>query len=61
VGIVHAFTRVGYTFAPPAGNSLVIINEGLPFVFWSGLSVLALVAFLFVKETGRGRRTNPTP
>lgn len=59
VGIVHAFTRMGYTFAPPAGNSLVAIGEGLPFVFWAGLSALALVAFLFVKETGRGRRTVP--
>jgi NNP family nitrate/nitrite transporter-like MFS transporter len=61
VGIVHAFTRFGYTFSPPAGNSLVAIYEGLPFVFWAGLSVIALVAFLFVKETGQGRRTNPTP
>ncbi|HUT67472.1 MAG TPA: MFS transporter [Dehalococcoidales bacterium] len=59
VGIVHALTRVGYTFAPPAGNSLVLIYEGLPFVFWAGLSVLAVIVFLFVKETGRGRRTNP--
>ncbi len=55
VGIVHAFTRVGYTFAPPAGNSLVVIYDGLPFVFWAGLSVVSLLAFLFVKETGRGR------
>ncbi len=60
VGIVHAFTRVGYTFAPPAGNSLVVIYEGLPFAFWAGLSVMALAAFAFVKETGSGRQTNPT-
>ena len=58
VGIVHAFTRVGYTFAPPAGNAFVSINAGLPFVFWAGLSLLALVVFLFVRETGRGR-TSP--
>jgi NNP family nitrate/nitrite transporter-like MFS transporter len=60
VGIVHAFTRVGYTFSPPAGNSLVAISEGLPFAFWAGLSALGVLLFLFVKETGRGRRTNPT-
>jgi hypothetical protein len=59
VGIVHAFTRVGYTFSPPAGNSLVAISEGLPFAFWAGLSALGVLLFLFVKETGRGRRTNP--
>lgn len=58
VGIVHAFTRLGYTFSPPAGNSLVAISEGLPFVFWAGLSGLALIIFLFAKETGRGRQRN---
>ncbi len=56
VGIVHALTRVGYTFAPPAGNSLESIHPGLPFIFWAGLSVAALLMFLFVKETGRGRQ-----
>ena len=52
VGIVHSFTRIGYTFAPPAGNSLAPFQAGLPFVFWAGLSLLALAAFLFVRETG---------
>ena len=56
VGIVHAFTRVGYTFSPPAGNSFASIDMGLPFVFWAGLSLVSLVAFLFVKETGRQKR-----
>jgi MFS family permease len=54
VGIVHSFTRVGYTFAPPAGNSFASIQPGLPFVFWAGLALVALVVFLFVGETGRG-------
>ena len=53
VGIVHSFTRIGYTFAPPAGNSFALINAGLPFVFWAGLCMLGFVLFLFVKETGR--------
>jgi len=43
-----------------AGNGLGIICEGLPFVFWAGLSVVALLAFLFVAETGRGRQRNYT-
>jgi CP family cyanate transporter-like MFS transporter len=55
VGLVHAFTRVGYAFAPPSGNSLEAIGAGLPFVFWAGLSLMALIVFLFVKETGSGR------
>lgn len=58
VGLFHAFTRVGYTFAPPAGNSFAPIGAGLPFIFWAGLSLLALVAFLFVAETGRKKKRN---
>jgi NNP family nitrate/nitrite transporter-like MFS transporter len=61
VGMAHALARVGYTFAPPAGNSLEAIYPGLPFVFWAALSLMALVVFLFAAETGRGRRTNPNP
>jgi NNP family nitrate/nitrite transporter-like MFS transporter len=56
VGIVHSFTRIGYTFAPPVGNSLATIQAGLPFTFWAGLSLLALIAFFFARETGA--RTN---
>lgn len=59
VGIVHSFTRVGYTFATPAGNSFASIQPGLPFVFWAGLALMALVVFLFVQETGRGGERLP--
>jgi MFS family permease len=55
VGIVHMCTRIGYTIAPPIGNSLEEIQSGLSFVFWAGLSLIAVLAFLMVKETGRGR------
>jgi NNP family nitrate/nitrite transporter-like MFS transporter len=60
VGIVHSFTRIGYTFAPPAGNSFASIRPGLPFVFWAALALVALVAFLFVGETGRGKKRQAT-
>ncbi len=56
VGIIHSLTRVGYTFAPPAGNAFAPVRAGLPFVFWAGLSLLALVVFLFTQETGRDRQ-----
>jgi MFS family permease len=61
VGIVHAFTRMGYTFAPPVGNSLAKVQAGLPFIFWAGLTLLALLAFSFVRETGMGRQSVPSP
>jgi MFS family permease len=50
VGLVHSFTRIGYTFSPPAGNSLVTLQPGLPYVFWAGLSLAALAIFLFARE-----------
>ncbi|MCJ7604520.1 MAG: MFS transporter [Dehalococcoidales bacterium] len=56
VGIVHGFTRLGYTFAPPAGNALEVISAGMPYAFWAGLCGLALLFFLFVPETGRGMK-----
>jgi predicted MFS family arabinose efflux permease len=56
VGIVQSFTRLGYTFAPPAGNSLVAAGPGLPFVFWAGLTVMALVVFAFVRERGTSKQ-----
>ncbi len=54
VGIVHAFTRIGYAITPPIGNSLETIQPGVAFVFWAGFSIMALVLFSFVKETGVG-------
>ena len=52
VGIVHGFTRLGYTIAPPAG---------MPYAFWAGLCGLALLFFLFVPETGRRSLNYPAP
>lgn len=55
VGIVHTFTRIGYTLAPPIGNSLEEVHPGLAFIFWAGLAVVAVITFFLVKETGQGR------
>lgn len=58
VGIVHMFTRIGYTISPPIGNSLETLHPGLAFVFWAGLAVVSLLGFAFVKETGRVHSPN---
>jgi MFS family permease len=55
VGLVHSFTRIGYTFAPPAGNSLATLQPGLPFLFWAGLTLAALVIFVFARERPAAR------
>jgi len=56
VGVIHAFTRIGYTFAPPDGNSLTLIQPGSSFGFWAALNLIALVAFLLVRVTGAKKR-----
>jgi len=55
VGIVHTCTRIGYTIAPPIGNSLEEIQPGLAYIFWAGMAALAVLMFLMVREPGRGR------
>jgi len=61
IGIVHAFTRFGYTYAPAAGNAMTAWGPGIPFLFWAGLCAVGLVFFWLAKETGRGRQTPPRP
>ncbi len=55
LGMMFTLAPIGGALAPPIGNSLARINPGFPFIFWAGMSVIAFVAILFVKETGRRR------
>ena len=50
VGLVHSFTRLGYTIAPPAGNALAAASPGAPYLVWAGLGVLAFIFFWMVPE-----------
>ncbi len=50
-GLVLLFSRIGSFASPPIGNSLAVINPGLPFIFWASLATLALSVFFFVKDT----------
>ena len=50
VGIVQSLSRLGYVFAPPAGNSLVAFRPGAPFLFWAALALLSVIVFLFIRE-----------
>jgi MFS transporter, NNP family, nitrate/nitrite transporter len=56
LGIVFTIGPIGSVFAPPLGNSLAPINPGLPFLFWAGLSVIALISLIMINETGRNKR-----
>ncbi len=57
LGMMFTIAPIGGALAPPIGNSLASISPGLPFIFWAGMSVVALIAILFVKETSRPRST----
>jgi cyanate permease len=68
VGVVYAGTAVGLTqtilnlgsfAAPPLGNSLEQVNANFPFFLWAAFGLLGLLAFCFVRETGRNRRPQP--
>jgi MFS family permease len=57
LGIVFTIAPLGSAIAAPVGNSLARFGAGVPFFFWSGLSVIALVAIFFTRETGWRNRT----
>jgi cyanate permease len=59
MGLAQTILNVGTLVAPPLGNSLADpANPAspLPFFFWAAFGLLALVAFIFVKETGWKRK-----
>jgi NNP family nitrate/nitrite transporter-like MFS transporter len=55
LGIAFTIAQIGSVVSPPLGNSFAAAGQGVPFHFWAALSVVALVIFSFVKETGRRR------
>jgi len=59
IGLAQTTLNVGSFMAPPLGNSLADpANPAspLPFFLWAAFGLLALVAFSFVRETGRRRK-----
>jgi cyanate permease len=56
VGLAQTMLNLGSFVSPPLGNSLAGANPGFPFFLWAAFGLLALLAFYFVKETGRRQR-----
>jgi len=59
MGLAQSILNVGSLLSPPLGNSLADpANPASPFPFflWAAFGLLGLVAFIFVKETGRKRQ-----
>jgi cyanate permease len=53
LGLIFTFSQVGSFIAPPLGNSLSNFHPGLPFLFWSLLSLFIVIALIPVKEDAR--------
>jgi cyanate permease len=53
IGLIHSISRVGEIVSPPIGNSFADIDPRIPFIFWSGMAVVALIGFTFLKEDKR--------
>jgi MFS family permease len=59
MGLAQTVLNVGSLVSPPLGNSLADPGNpasSLPFFLWAAFGLLALVAFVFVKETGWRRK-----
>lgn len=53
IGLIHSISRIGEIVSPPVGNSFADVGPRIPFVFWSGMAVVALIGFTFLKDTKR--------
>jgi predicted MFS family arabinose efflux permease len=52
IGFATMIRNLGGAFSPPVGNSLTVIGLNIPFVFWSGMGLFAVVMFvLFLRPT----------
>ena len=60
IGFVQTVARLGEIISPPLGNSLARFNPQFPFIVWSGMAVIALFVFSFLKEQ-RHRNRLPLP
>ncbi len=59
IGLTSTVSQLGGFFAPPLGNSLALIEPGMPFIFWAGLSLVTLLGFFFIKERKRPKTGHP--
>jgi MFS family permease len=48
IGFATTIRNLGGAFSPPVGNSLTAIGLNIPFLFWSGMGLFAVVMFAFI-------------
>jgi nitrate/nitrite transporter NarK len=48
IGFATMIRNLGGTFSPPVGNSLTAIGFNIPFLFWGGMGLFAVIMFAFL-------------
>jgi sugar phosphate permease len=61
IGVVFTIAQLGSTISPPIGNALEVFGAQWPFIFWASLGAVALVPFIFTRETGRAKLKTLNP
>jgi NNP family nitrate/nitrite transporter-like MFS transporter len=57
IGFATMIRNLGGAFSPPVGNSLTVIGLNIPFLFWSGMGLFAVVMFAFILKPTRSTVT----
>ncbi len=50
IGLASTISMLGAFLAPPLGNSLADINQGLPFILWAGMAALGIPLMLLIRK-----------
>jgi len=50
IGLASTISMIGAFIAPPLGNSLADINQGLPFVLWAGMAALGIPLMFLIRK-----------
>jgi sugar phosphate permease len=53
IGLSSTVSMIGAFLAPPIGNSLASIDEGLPFIFWGILAAAGIPLLLLIKNEAK--------
>ena len=48
IGFATMIRSLGGTFSPPVGNALAVFGISVPFLFWGGMGVFAVIMFAFL-------------
>jgi hypothetical protein len=50
MGLANTISMIGAFIAPPLGNSLASVSDGLPFIFWGILAAAGIPLLLMIKS-----------